>query len=153
MLRDFARDSLVYGATAVLTRFAGLILLPILARVLSPDEIGAIDLIGLAIALAQVTVALEISQGFARFYGDRHDQAHRTRLASSTFGFSLVAYSIFLVLGLLGANAFSDLLLGGRFGTAVHIAVATAWMAGLLQLVLNQAPVPAAARKRMPGSP
>jgi O-antigen/teichoic acid export membrane protein len=138
MLRQLARDSLVYGLGAVLSRFAGFLLLPIYARVLAPGEIGAIDLLTLALALVQVTVALEVAQGFARHYAERAEGPDRARLAATALAFTLIAYSAFVALGLLGAQAFADLLLGGQFVPAVRIAVGTAWFVGVLQLVLNQ---------------
>lgn len=138
MLRELARDSLVYGVAAVLARFAGFLLLPIYARVLAADEIGAVDLIALALALAQVTVALEVSQGFSRFFAERTDEAGRSRLAATATAFTVIAYTAFVLVGLIGAQFFADVLLGGKYVDAVRVAVGTAWFAGLLQLVLNQ---------------
>ena len=138
MLRQLARDSVVYGLTAVLARVAGFITLPIFARVLTPDDIGAIDLLSLTIGLVQVTVALEIAQGYARHYAERAEGLDRARLASTALGFSIATYTAFAIVGLLLAPTFASSLLGSRYTDAAYIAVGTAWVAGIFQLVLNQ---------------
>ena len=66
MLKAALRDSLVYGLATVLSRGMAFFLLPLYTHVLTVSQYGAYDLLITLGALANLTIALEISQGLAR---------------------------------------------------------------------------------------
>ena len=70
MLSRFLRDGAVYGAAGVLARGISFFLLPLYTRALAPADYGAVDMLTMLVTLANLSVALEISQGLARFYPD-----------------------------------------------------------------------------------
>ena len=70
ILRQALGHSLQYGAASLVSRAASLFLVPVYTRVLAPTDYGQLDLLTAFGSLMQLTVALEISQGLARHYGD-----------------------------------------------------------------------------------
>lgn len=139
MLRDALRDTVVYGLSSLLSRGLAIFLLPIYTRVLSPSDFGAYDLLITLCALANLVVALEISQGFARQLVDAPDAGRRTVLASTTLFFTLVMYGLFLGIGLAAAEPFNRWLLGDeRHLTAFRVGICFIAISGIQYLLLNQ---------------
>jgi O-antigen/teichoic acid export membrane protein len=99
MLRRFLRDSAIYGTANILSRGITIALVPLYTRALSPTDYGVIDLVMIAASLANVTVALEISQGFGRYFADAESEDARRAYASTTLWFTVGAYAAFLVAG------------------------------------------------------
>ncbi|MBI2265743.1 MAG: oligosaccharide flippase family protein [Armatimonadetes bacterium] len=71
-----------------------------------PEDYGAIDMIAVFATITNLTVALEISQGIARFYPEAKSEADRIAYASSGLWFTLGAFGVFA----LFASIFSDSL-------------------------------------------
>jgi len=139
MLREFAKDSVVYGVAAVLTRAVSLLLVPLLTRVLAPTEYGAVDILTLVGSLVALTVALEISQALPRFFADANTEKERVGYASTAFWFTLAAYSVVCIAGFAAAHALATLILGrhdfeGLFRAALGMYVAT----GIFLLLQSQ---------------
>ncbi|WP_061239625.1 oligosaccharide flippase family protein [Ectopseudomonas composti] len=139
MLKAVLRDSLVYGLASLLSKGLAIFLLPLYTRVLSPSDYGAYDLLITLGALANLVVALEISQGLARHWADTAEPAERRRLASTSLWFSVLMYSLFLIFGLLAASQFNALLLGdARYLNAFRLGVGFIAVNGIYYLLLNQ---------------
>lgn len=139
MLKAVLRDSLVYGLASLLSKGLAIFLLPLYTRVLSPSDYGAYDLLITLGALANLVVALEISQGLARHWADAAEPAVRRRLASTSLWFSVLMYSLFLIVGLLAASQFNALLLGdARYLNAFCLGVGFIAVNGIYYLLLNQ---------------
>jgi O-antigen/teichoic acid export membrane protein len=139
MLKAVLRDSLVYGLASVLSKGLAIFLLPLYTRVLSPGDYGAYDLLITVGALANLAVALEISQGLARHWADTAEQAARMRLASTSLWFTILMYGIFLLCGLLAAPQLNALILGGeRYLDAFRLGVGFIAANGVYYLLLNQ---------------
>ena len=84
MFKAALRDSLIYGLASILSRGLAIFLLPIYTRVLSPADYGVYDLLVTLVALANLVVALEVSQGLARYWADTGDAAARIRFSKSS---------------------------------------------------------------------
>jgi O-antigen/teichoic acid export membrane protein len=139
VLKAVLRDSLVYGLASLLSKGLAIFLLPLYTRVLSPSDYGAYDLLITLGALANLVVALEISQGLARHWADTAEPAERRRLASTSLWFSVLMYSLFLIFGLLAASQFNALLLGdARYLNAFRLGVGFIAVNGIYYLLLNQ---------------
>lgn len=139
MLRQFLKDSAVYGAASVLVRSVSLVLVPLYTHVLVPEDYGVADILTVFTAFVAVTVSLEIAQAVARFFPDTKDPSERQGYASTSLWFSIGAYTAFLVIALVMAVPFSVGLLGleGRAGI-FQVAVAATWISGLFYLVQSQ---------------
>lgn len=139
MLRQFFKDSAVYGAASVLVRSASLLLVPFYTRVLVPDDYGVIDLLTIATSLIAVTVALEIAQAVARFFPEATDNRQRVGYASTSLWFSVAAYSLLLIGSVVLADPLSAWLLGTEDRAAVfRVAMAATWLTGIFYLVQSQ---------------
>ena len=81
MLRQFARDTLIYGASSVLSRGIGLLLLPLYTRVLTPAEYGTVDYLQVVRSFLALTLALEIVQALVRFLPEAESDHDKRVLA------------------------------------------------------------------------
>ena len=139
MLRRFLRDSAVYGIASVLSRGVSFLLVPLYTRALAPGDYGIVDMIVMLTSLVNLTVALEISQAVARFYGDASTEGERVVLASTSLWFTVAAYALFGVLGTVAAAPLSAVLLDSTAHAGVmRLAMASIVSYGLFYLVQNQ---------------
>src|SRR5205814_2027610 len=97
MLRRFFKDSAIYGVSSIITRGIAFLLLPFYTRVLSPTDYGIVDLLTIFAALVNLTVALEISQGLARYFTDAETEPEKIEYASTALWFTIGAYTLFAI--------------------------------------------------------
>lgn len=133
------RDSLVYGVASIFSKAMSVLLVPLYTRVLSPGDFGAYDLFMTLGALVNLVVALEISQGLARSWADTSEGEARRRLASTSLWFSVLMYGMFLMAGLLGADALNQFVTGDeQYVDAMRWGIGFMAANGIWLLVLNQ---------------
>jgi O-antigen/teichoic acid export membrane protein len=138
MLRQLLKDSAIYGAASLLSRAISFFLLPLYTRVLSPHDYGAIELVFVLVALVNVTVALEISQGVARYFIDSPED-ERPRYASTALWFTAATYTTFLMVALLAAPFIARALLADSLSASdLRIALVSIWLGGFYYLAQNQ---------------
>jgi O-antigen/teichoic acid export membrane protein len=139
MLRAFLKDSAVYTVPAFVSRALGLLTVPLYTRVLSPADYGSFDLFMIFSSIVTLTVALEVSQGLARYYASTSDKNQRIAYASSAFWFSVFCYTLFLVLAFSLTSWLSGLVMG-RPGqeVAYRIGLVYIWLNGIFNLILMQ---------------
>ena len=97
MIKFFVRDALIYTLPSFLSRGIGVFLLPIYTRIASPEELGALDLFLVFGNIVSLTVALEISQGVARFIPELSDFKQRLAYSSTGLYFTLFMYALFFI--------------------------------------------------------
>lgn len=114
MIGRLLKDSAVYGLAGMLVRGIQIVLIPVYTRFLSPEEYGAMDYLLVFAALANLTVALEISQGVARQFADTLEPAQRRLYASTALWFTVAAFGLFSVVALLFAAPLTQLLLDAQ---------------------------------------
>lgn len=139
MIKATLRDSLVYGLASLLSKGLAIFLLPIYTRVLAARDYGAYDLLLTLGALANLIVALEVSQGLARYWAEVSDEGSRVRMASTALWFTFGMYSLFLVGGLAFSASLSRQLLGAdEFLPALQLGLGFIAINGIYYLLLNQ---------------
>lgn len=139
MFRRFLRDSATYGIATLLTKGLALAVVPVYTRILSPTDFGSIDLLTVVGSLVNLTIALEVSQGLARFFGSTRHRASRVAYASTALWFTVAAYSTALVVGLVIADVVAPSVVRGvEGGAAVRLAFLGMWAGGIFYLVQNQ---------------
>jgi O-antigen/teichoic acid export membrane protein len=139
MLRRFLKDSLIYSIPAFVSRGLSFFLIPLYTRVLSPAEYGSLDLFTVFVAIVNLAVAFEISQGVARFYSQEQRVDRKIRYASSAFWFTLICYGVFAVLMFLFADPMALIVMGQpNLENAFKIGIAYVWVNGLFYLIQNQ---------------
>jgi O-antigen/teichoic acid export membrane protein len=112
MLKQFFKDSFLYGIAGLLSRGISIILLPLYTRILSPVDFGIIDLVVVFASFVNVLVPLGISSGIARYYPDAGSENEKISYASSALWFTVAAYAVFALAAFSGADALTVLLLG-----------------------------------------
>ena len=100
MLKQFFKDSFVYGLSNVISRGIAPFLLPLYTRVFSPTDYGVIDILTIVATLVNLTVALEITQGVMRHYAEAASAGDRARFVSTALWFSMVMYGLFVLVAL-----------------------------------------------------
>ena len=139
MIRAFFRDSLIYTIPAILSRGLSIILVPLYTRVLSPIDYGALDMLMVFGSLANLTVALEVSQGVARFYAAEEEREKKVQYASTAFWFTLFCYTLFLVATISLAPLLSQFIIGrADLDPVFRLGMAYIWANGIFYLVQNQ---------------
>jgi O-antigen/teichoic acid export membrane protein len=88
-LKEFAKDSTLYGLGDALGKLGSIILVPILSRIFLPADYGIIDLLNLSYSFLFVTVGLNIYTGLQKFYFLKSEEDRKT-LVSSTIVFQLL---------------------------------------------------------------
>ena len=139
MIRAFFRDSLIYTVPTLLSRGLLIFLVPLYTRVLSPIDYGAFDMLMVFGSLANLTIALEVSQGVARFYTAEEDQWKKVQYASTAFWFTLFCYTLFLIATILLAPLLSMFIIGrADLDTIFRLGMVYIWANGIFYLVQNQ---------------
>lgn len=139
MLRAFLSDSVIYAIPAFVSRGISLFLIPLYTNVLSPSDYGALDLFIIFASIVNLTIALEVSQGSARFYVSEKNRVRKILYASSAFWFTVASYVIFLGIMLFLSDWFSELIMGkSEYLLAFKIGIIYIFMNGIFYLVQNQ---------------
>lgn len=98
MIKSFLRDALIYTLPTILSRGIAIFLLPIYTRIASPEELGALDLFLVFGNIVALTVALEISQGIARYIPEISDAKQRLNYSSTGLFFTFLMYALFFII-------------------------------------------------------
>lgn len=139
MIRALFRDSVIYAVPALLSRGLALLLIPLYTRVLSPADYGSLDLFLLFAHIVKLTVALEVSQGVARFYSAERDASRKIIYASSAFWFTFVVYTVFAFVMWMNADNVANVLMGqAGLATAFRLGIIFIWLQGIFYLVQSQ---------------
>lgn len=139
MLRAFLKDSVIYAVPTVASRGLSLLLVPLYTRVLSPADYGSLDLITVFASIINLTIALEVSQGLARYFAGEPDPLRKIIYASSAFWFSLFCNTVFVVAALLFTSQLAPLIMGRPgLDAAFQIGLVYIWVGSVFYLVQNQ---------------
>ena len=135
MVRSFFAHGATYAVAGVLSQGIAFLLFPFFAHVFVPRDYGVIDLLGVLTTLANLTIALEISQGLGRYFAEAQTDEDRAGYASTALWFSVAVYSAFALLVLAFAPGLTDLILGADVDPQVmRVAAGAIWAGGLLYL-------------------
>lgn len=139
MFRRFIRDSVIYAIPTFVSRGLAFFLIPLYTRILSPSDFGALDMMLVFGGLMNLVVALEVSQGVARFYAEDPDLAGRRAYISSAFWFSVGCYGLFTLFALANSRMLSALVTG-KVGQETSFSAAVIYISlnGIFYLIQNQ---------------
>jgi O-antigen/teichoic acid export membrane protein len=140
-VRELSKDVLAYGSVTALSRLSGLILLPILTRVLSVAEYGIIDVIAVVVAVLSSIMRLALPQAISRLFWEISTPFKRSQLVTTVFAFAGCVGLAFAVGSSRAAPYLSSTLLGStdyatfiRFGCWIALLDA---LIGVLRIVLR----------------
>ena len=104
-LRRLSGDSLVYGLGQVGGKAVNLLLVPVLTRVLVPQQYGVSDLVTAYSASVLLVLVFGMDGALARFFYEQPDRDARIRMTSSSFVWRLVTGG---TLALLAGGLFAE---------------------------------------------
>jgi O-antigen/teichoic acid export membrane protein len=139
MLKLLLKDSAIYMVPSVVSRGLSLILIPFYTRVLSPTDYGSLDLLFVFSSVVNLTIALEVSQGVARFFASENNYDKKIGYASSAFWFTCACYSLFAILILSFSNDVATLIMGQEsLELEFKIGIIFISLNGIFYIVQNQ---------------
>jgi len=139
VIRQFFKDSFLYGISSIIVQGIPILILPVYVRLLPPSDYGAMEIILIFAALINLTVALEINQGFARHYPDAKTAAEKREYASTALWFTVAAYGLFVVVALLCLRPLTMLLLHyPEWEKTIGVAIVAMGVNGVYLLLQNQ---------------
>jgi O-antigen/teichoic acid export membrane protein len=98
-----------------------------------------LDLFLVFTSIVNLTIALEVSQGLARFYAAETDPDKKIAYASSAFWFTFACYSVFALLMLFLSSYVSRFIMGqAGLELAFKVGVIYIWINGIFYMVQNQ---------------
>src|ERR1035437_486655 len=108
-IKDFSKDTLVYGLGAGVKKFIGLFLLPFYTKALSPSDYGILDTLGTLIFFitAVFNFGLDTATGYYFFIAT--DEKEKGRILFTTFILRLIIFIPIIFIS-FSANAVSELL-------------------------------------------
>ncbi len=110
MKTQLLKGSATYGAVTIISRIAAIITIPILTRLLSPDEYGTLNIMLTVVQLANFVATLEVAQAVTLFYSNK-DLPERSRYPSTALFFSCSMYLLLFFIVVIFSNFFADLIL------------------------------------------
>ena len=139
MIRQFFKDSVLYGISSVVIHGIPILVLPVYVRLLSPLEYGALEIITIFATFVNLTVALEITQGFARHYPDARTEGEKHEYASTALWFTLAAYGLFAGVGLFFSRPLTAMILhAAAWENTLCVAIVATGLNGVYLLLQNQ---------------
>jgi O-antigen/teichoic acid export membrane protein len=139
VIRQFFKDSFLYGISSVVIQGIPILVLPVYVRLLSPLEYGALEIITIFAAFVNLTVALEIMQGFARHYPDARTEGEKHEYASTALWFTLATYGLFAGIALLFSRPLTAMILhAAAWENTLRVAIVATGLNGVYLLLQNQ---------------
>ena len=108
-LKDFSKDTLVYGLGAGVKKFIGLFLLPFYTKALSPSDYGILDTLGTVVFFLTAFFNFGLDTATGYYYFTVTDEKEKGKILFTTFILRLVII-IPIILISFSAAAFSNLL-------------------------------------------
>jgi O-antigen/teichoic acid export membrane protein len=95
---QLGKDSIVYGAGSVITRFIGLFTLPLFTAYLIPEEYGVLAMLALLNMIVQPVFSLGLTAAMGPSYFEKEDQDNKSKVVWTVFAINLI--SAFLLVSL-----------------------------------------------------
>lgn len=138
MLRQFLRDSAVYGIAGIVWRAVPVFLLPLYARVFTTAEYGVVELLAILMTFVNLVITLEVSQGVGRHFADA-DAPDKAAYFSTALWFTVGVFTVFLVVAFAAPTALAELVLGSSaYEGLIRPAAFAAWCYGVSYLTQHQ---------------
>ncbi|MEY4110094.1 MAG: hypothetical protein RLZZ46_448 [Bacteroidota bacterium] len=104
ILRQFSRDTILYGLGKGLKKFIGLLLLPFYTRALSPAEFGILDTLGAMMFFVTVFFTMGLDSSSSYFYFKTQEEKERGEILFTAFCLRLLAIIPSLVLSFFSSD-------------------------------------------------
>lgn len=133
--RTLTRDTILFGAGSLAGKGIGFVVLPILARLLAPDQFGRLDVLNTLVSSAVLIAMLGTDVAAVRLYFDGRTSDAQRRLFATWGSIATVVAAVPSVVLILGSDAISRLLFGSADLALAVAFVGVALLAGILHFV------------------
>jgi O-antigen/teichoic acid export membrane protein len=135
-LINLVRHTSIYGATELLSRFIGFIMIPFYTHYLRPTDYGISELVGLTIEVISMVLGMGISNAIYRFYYDKNEVGNSMLVISTAaVGVPILGFFTLAILSFF-SNQIALLALGNKeYAFYLHLAIAELWFGQMLNLV------------------
>lgn len=131
------RQHAFYALGIVVMKGVSFFMLPFIARHLSPDEFGRLEILTSLGAVGGIVVGFGLLNTLFRFAGMAGTVAERRRIVAETFGLNLVIGAIALVGGLVLADTIAHALPGGVAVELVRMTLVMVALEGCIAIPLG----------------
>lgn len=107
--KNAINHTMIYGASNILRKVVGLIMLPIYTQYLTPEDYAVVDLMMLTIVLVEVFLSMRMGQAVFRFYHLAESENEKKKVMST--GFVMAIFTGTAAYIVLAMNADSAVLL------------------------------------------
>lgn len=111
VIKNLSKNSLYYGSGQAVRRFFSIVTAPIMTRIFTPSDYGAISIISTTAAFAGLVIGMGISAGVFRHYHEMNDMDRRVLLFSGITSQMAIIGSLVIILSLF-AGQISSLIFG-----------------------------------------
>ncbi|MEP6780421.1 MAG: oligosaccharide flippase family protein, partial [Gemmatimonadaceae bacterium] len=118
-MRVLASESLIYGVSAIFTRFISVFLVPVYTRLFSPEDYGILSLVTSTYAVVAVFAVLALDSASGRWFWDSELESDRKRTIA-TAAWSQIASAIVFGVALYFASDRLAILVVHRADTALY---------------------------------
>jgi O-antigen/teichoic acid export membrane protein len=98
-MKTLAGDTLIYGASTIVTRMLGYLMVPYLTRVMGTGEYGVYTDVYSLIPFALVVLTMGLESGYFRFAGKAESEQQKAKIFSTLFtaiGVAVLIFSLFV---------------------------------------------------------
>jgi O-antigen/teichoic acid export membrane protein len=117
LFKNFA----IYGLSAAIGKFFGILLTPVYTRYFSPADYGLIDVLTAFTYIVTIMAALEIWNGISRDYPNKSDGIDRQTLISSGFWFIIIGSVVVTVASIVFYKPITALLFDSQSHNTTYI--------------------------------
>ena len=125
IIKDFSKDTIVYGLGKAIKKFIGFLLLPLYTRVLSPNEFGIIDSLGTLIFLVTTFFNFGLDTASGYFYFQPSDEKEKGRILYTVFILRLVVIIPAVIFSFFSSWISVKMFGSDQYTTAVLITLLT----------------------------
>lgn len=132
------KDSVIYGGAGAVARLFSIFTVPVLTRILSREEFGTIDGIGIFASVFMPLMVVGMGSAIARFFYETDDEEQQKQVVSQGLLVELVLTSVLSVSLYINAGALLEFFLNtGEYITLFRIVVPSMFFSVLVMFSQN----------------
>jgi O-antigen/teichoic acid export membrane protein len=132
------KDIIIYGASSVISKLLGILLLPFYTRIFSVGDYGVMDILSVTCTFLLLLFSFQIDQGFAFYFASRRSDGEKKAYTSTGFLFYILIFGLVSVLICLFSLHISKLLFNtSSFGLTVKSMAVYLFIYSLKYFLIN----------------
>ncbi len=108
--KRFGKDLIIYGLSSSMSKFVGVLLIPLYTHYFSAEEFGSFDLIATIVMIAAILGMIQMESGVSRYYYAKKEESKRRKMVSTAAWMILSCSILLLILFLFFSELISQWL-------------------------------------------